>query len=91
MAPVTSASAALAASSTESAPAHLAQSVRRYFARLRVVKSTPAAQSESWHQQPVDRFFLVLGTPQAKLNPARIESSRGVETLDAVLGSFAWD
>jgi len=91
MAPVTSASAALTAGSSESAPAHLAQSVRRYFARLRVVKSTPAAQSESWHQQPVDRFFLVLGTPQAKLNPARIESSRGVETLDAVLGSFAWD
>ena len=91
MAPVTSASAALSAGSTESTPVHLAQSVRRYFARLGVAKSTPAAQVESWHQQPVDRFFLVLGTPQAKLNPARIESSRGVETLDAVLGSFAWD
>jgi hypothetical protein len=38
MAPVTSASGDLAASGTESAPAHLAQSVRRYFARLRVAQ-----------------------------------------------------
>ena len=91
MSPGTNASGDLAASSTDSAPAHLVQSVRRYFARLRIAKSTAATQTESWHQQPVDRFFLVLGTPQAKINPARIESSRGVETLDAVLGGFAWD
>lgn len=91
MSPVTNASGDLAAISTDGVPAHLAQSVRRYFARLRIAKRTTATQNETWHQQPVDRFFLVLGTPQAKLNPARIESSRGVETLDAVLGSFAWD
>ncbi len=63
--------------------------VRRYFARLKL-RAQPAAIAAGWAQLPVESYFVALRQPARSLNIERRPATETVESLGSLFESVRW-
>ncbi len=67
-----------------------AESVRRYFTRLRWQSRPPTAML-SYSELDVESYFFGLKQPPSLLNPQRKQSAKGRQTLSDMFSGFRWE
>ncbi len=63
--------------------------VRRYFARLKL-SAQPDIMATGWAQLPVESYFVALRQPKRSLNVDRRPATEAVESLGSLFGSVRW-